>query len=434
MAIEVEGVGKQYMLGQQRAAYDTLRDDLVRVARRLAGRGTNERAPRHVWALDGVGFSVEEGEVVGLIGHNGAGKTTLLRVLSRITDPTRGEIRLRGRVGSLLEVGTGFHPELTGRENVYLNGAILGMRRREIAQKFDEIVEFAGVEPFIDTPVKRYSSGMHVRLAFSVAAHLEPEILLVDEVLAVGDAEFQRRCLGKLETIGGSGRTVIFVSHSMPAIARLCDRAILLDRGRLVDDGDSRTVVTRYLQGSAGSGAVREWREIDQAPGNDFVRLRCVRIVDAAGNPAESVDVRRAVGIEISFDVIGEGPPLRPQIMLTNEQGIHAFNAIDTREIWRAAPDRGRHVATAWIPGNLLNEGLTTITVFLSTLTSGKTIQHVIERDVVSFHVTDPVEGDSAKGDYAGQWWGGVRPLLEWTSQQAVPSAETAEAVVRHQP
>src|ERR687888_660010 len=244
LAIDVVGLSKQYRLGQMHSAIDTPRDHLMHGLRTLR----TGRTPReHIWALDDVSFQVREGEVLGIIGRNGAGKTTLLRVLSRITEPTRGHADVTGRVGSLLEVGTGFHPELTGRENIFLNGAILGMRRSEIARKFDEIVEFAGIEQFLDTPVKRYSSGMFVRLAFSVAAHLEPEILIVDEVLAVGDVEFQKRCLGRMESYGQSGRTVVFVSHNMPTVTRLCPRAILLDRGRIVLDGPSETVTANYL-------------------------------------------------------------------------------------------------------------------------------------------------------------------------------------------
>src|ERR671933_597884 len=264
LAIDVVGLSKRYRIGQMHSAIDTLHDPLMHGLRTLrTGRGPRE----YIWALDDVSFEVREGEVLGIIGRNGAGKTTLLRILSRITEPTRGHADVTGRVGSLLEVGTGFHPELTGRENVFLNGAILGMRRSEIARKFDEIVEFAGIEQFLDTPVKRYTSGMFVRLAFSVAAHLEPEILIVDEVLAVGDAEFQKRCLGKMESFGQSGGTVLFVSHSMPTIARLCPRLVLLDRGRVVEDGPAERVIGRYLHGEQGTAARRTWPATD-APGD----------------------------------------------------------------------------------------------------------------------------------------------------------------------
>ena len=256
VAIEAAGIGKRYRLGEFQAAYGTLRESLTHATKRLLGK-ESARSPEEIWALRDVSFEVAQGEVLGVIGRNGAGKSTLLKVLTRITAPTEGRAEIRGRVGSLLEVGTGFHPELTGRENIYLNGAILGMKRREIQAKLPEIVEFSGVAKFLDTPVKRYSSGMYVRLAFSVAAHLEPEILLVDEVLAVGDAEFQARCLGRMEDFGATGRTVLFVSHNMQAVAQLCDRALLLDGGSVVLDGPSEKVVAHYLQHTAGAGSSR---------------------------------------------------------------------------------------------------------------------------------------------------------------------------------
>jgi lipopolysaccharide transport system ATP-binding protein len=420
-AIQAAGLSKEYRLGQQRQAYQTLRDELTRAVHALVHRNGDVRRRGTIWALDDVSFDIEPGEVVGIIGRNGAGKTTLLKILSRITEPTRGYADMRGRLGSLLEVGTGFHPELTGRENIFLNGAVLGMKRGEVARKFDEIVEFAGVAKFVDTPVKRYSSGMYVRLAFSVAAHLEPEILIVDEVLAVGDAEFQKRCLGRMELIGKSGRTVLFVSHNMATVTRLCERVILLDGGRVVLDGPSEDVTAHYLHTDSGTAAKRTWPDPSTAPGDELVRLRSVRVVDAEGETAGSVDVREDVGIEIAFDVLSIGAPVRPQIMLLNESGVHAFNAMDPDPRWHEPSPVGPCVSTAWIPGNLLNEGLMAVTVFLSTLNPGGTIQHVLERDVVAFQVTDPVEGDSAKGDYVGQWGGAVRPLLNWTTRSEEP-------------
>jgi ABC-type polysaccharide/polyol phosphate transport system ATPase subunit len=260
IAIRVEGLGKQYRIGGPQASYRTIRESVVEAVqapfRRLASvvRGQSTVASNEIiWALKDVSFEVQRGEVVGIIGRNGAGKTTLLKILSRITEPTEGYAEIHGRVGSLLEVGTGFHPELTGRENVYLNGAILGMKRAEIDRKFDEIVAFAEVEKFIDTPVKHYSSGMYVRLAFAVAAHLEPEILLVDEVLAVGDAAFQKKCLGKMRVVAGEGRTVLFVSHSMQAIKSLCDRCILLKQGSVCVEGPAPQVADRYIAQSLGT-------------------------------------------------------------------------------------------------------------------------------------------------------------------------------------
>jgi len=412
VVIRAEGLSKNYSLGEFRAGYGTLRDALAASLRRGGHRRPHHR--EEIWALDGVSFELRRGEVLGLIGGNGAGKSTLLKVLTRIVAPARGTATIRGRVGSLLEVGTGFHPELTGRENVYLNGAILGMRRREIASKFDEIVEFSGVEQFIDTPVKRYSSGMYVRLAFSVAAHLEPEILLVDEVLAVGDAEFQRRCLGRMETLGESGRTVIFVSHNMQTVAQLCDRAILLDHGRVVRDGDSGEVVAQYLQSGLGSGSSREWADVG-APGDDLVRLRGARVVGPDGSVLDAVDVRAPVGIEIAFRVLRHGQAMRPKFKLVDRRGDVAFNAWDTHSRWDDPVEPGVYVSTAWIPGNLLNEGLYSVDVAVCSVDAPKLHHHFQERSALAFHVQDPGLGDTARGAYTGQWRGVVRPLLEWT-------------------
>ena len=267
-AITVEGLAKRYRIGELQSAYGTLRESLVSGARRLA-RLDHTPHYEELWALKDVSFELQQGDVLGVVGRNGAGKSTLLKILTRITTPTCGRATIHGRVGSLLEVGTGFHPELTGRENVFLNGSVLGMKRKEIARKFPDIVEFSGVERFIDTPVKRYSSGMSVRLAFAVAAHLEPEVLLIDEVLAVGDAEFQRRCLGRMEDLSESGRTVIFVSHQMQAVSQLCDRALQLEDGQIVNDGPASDVVAQYLQSVGGGGSERYWPDLATAPGDE---------------------------------------------------------------------------------------------------------------------------------------------------------------------
>jgi lipopolysaccharide transport system ATP-binding protein len=413
LAIDVVGLSKQYRIGQMHSAIDTLRDHLMHGLRTLR----TGRTPReHIWALDDVSFQVREGEVLGIIGRNGAGKTTLLRLLSRITEPTRGYADVTGRVGSLLEVGTGFHPELTGRENVFLNGAILGMRRNEIARKFDEIVEFAGIAQFLDTPVKRYSSGMFVRLAFSVAAHLEPEILIVDEVLAVGDVEFQKRCLGKMESYGQSGRTVLFVSHSMPTIARLCPRLLLLDGGRLIEDGPADQVIGRYLHGDVGSAARRTWRDPASAPGDDWARLRSARVVDTGGATADVVDVSEPVGIEIEFDLLRR-EAVFPWIDLVDEGGALVFSAMDTNPVWSEARDPGRYVATAWIPEHLLNEGTLHVTVSVkSALRGRKPWRHAEVESALTFQVVER-EGPTARGDFPGRIRGPVRPLLRWTSQ-----------------
>ncbi len=418
--IEADGLSKRYRIGQLQGGYDTLRDTIAHGASRLLRREHRGRG-EEIWALTDVSFGVEQGEVLGVIGPNGAGKSTLLKILTRITAPTRGEAVIRGRVGSLLEVGTGFHGELTGRENVYLNGSILGMSRREITAKLPEIVEFSGVTKFIDTPVKRYSSGMYVRLAFSVAAHLEPEILLVDEVLAVGDAEFQRRCLGRMEELSNTGRTVLFVSHNMQVLARLCDRAILLREGRVVMDGPSEEVVARYLQTEAGSGSHRAWPDDATAPGGKRARLRAVRVVGEDGELVDSADVRRPVGIEITFELLRDDVPVFPKIKVVDREGDTAFNAMDTSDGWEHA-GVGRYVSTVWIPGNLLNEGLYAVDVSLCTIGavgSQKLVHQAAVPDAVSFHVHDPAEGDSSKGRFAGHLKGAVRPLLDWQTKKA---------------
>ncbi len=413
-AITAEGISKRYQIGQLQSGYGTLRDSLAEAAARLVHRDFH-RHQDEIWALRDVSFKVGEGEVLGVIGRNGAGKSTLLKILTRITTPTEGRAEIAGRVGSLLEVGTGFHGELTGRENVFLNGSVLGMKHREIQRKFSDIVEFSGVEKFIDTPVKRYSSGMYVRLAFAVAAHLEPEILLVDEVLAVGDAEFQRRCLGRMEDFSGSGRTVLFVSHNMQTIAQLCDRTIWLDDGRVVSDGPSSEVVARYLQSGYGKTASVEWSDVEAAPGDKLVRLRRVRVFQD-GETADAVDVRRPIGIEIAFRVLRRGKPVTPKIKVQDSQGNVAFNAMDTSAHWNEPVPPGDYVATAWIPANLLNEGLTSVQASVVTLAAPKLWPHA--NGSVVFHVQDPGEGDSARGLFTGQWKGVVRPLLEWTTEE----------------
>jgi lipopolysaccharide transport system ATP-binding protein len=420
IVIEAEGLSKRYRLGQLQHGYGTLRDAIAHGANQVLKR--EHRPPaEEIWALDDVSFSVEQGEVLGVIGPNGAGKSTLLKILTRITTPTRGSAEIRGRVGSLLEVGTGFHGELTGRENIYLNGAILGMTRREITKKLPAIVDFSGVEKFIDTPVKRYSSGMYVRLAFSVAAHLEPEILLVDEVLAVGDAEFQRRCLGRMEELSSHGRTVLFVSHQMQVLARLCDRAILLREGRVVQDGPSEQVVAHYLQAEGGAGSRRAWPDLATAPGGKRVRIREVRVVDEQGQLANSVDIRRPVGIEISFTLLRDDVAVFPRLKVVDREGNNAFTTVDANPVWGERPAIGDYVCTAWIPGNLLNEGLYTVEPGISSLGAigtDKLVHQARVPDAVAFHVHDPGEGDTSKGGYAGQFRGAVRPLLEWTTER----------------
>ncbi|MDQ4075592.1 MAG: polysaccharide ABC transporter ATP-binding protein [Chloroflexota bacterium] len=427
-AIHVEGLGKEYRIGAQqgkKARYRTLRDTLAdsvkapfrRAAKLMRGQATGAaELDEAIWALKDVSFQVKRGEVVGIIGRNGAGKSTLLKVLSRITEPTAGYADIAGRVGSLLEVGTGFHPELTGRENVYLNGAILGMRRQEIERKFDEIVEFAEVAKFIDTPVKHYSSGMYLRLAFAVAAHLEPEILLVDEVLAVGDAAFQKKCLNKMQDVGQEGRTVLFVSHNMPAVTRLCERTILLDEGQVLHDGPSHEVVGLYLNTGLGTTAVREW-SVKEAPGSDIVRLLGLRVRDKDGKVTEAMDIRRPIGIEMEYEVLKPGYTLFPHFSVTNQDGTLLFVALDQDPAWRGRTrEVGHYVSTGWIPGNFLAEGSMIVGAAMRTIEPD--LLHFHEQDAVAFQVIDvPNADNTARGGWTRSIPGVVRPLLEWTTE-----------------
>jgi lipopolysaccharide transport system ATP-binding protein len=419
IAISATSLAKKYRIGVRRDPYGRLTETLWNaMARPFRSSGNEERAD-DFWALRDVSFEVPRGSVVGIIGRNGAGKSTLLKILSRITEPTSGRAELRGRVGSLLEVGTGFHQELTGRDNIFLSGAILGMRRSEILRKFDEIVSFADIGQFIDTPVKRYSSGMKVRLGFAVAAFLEPEILFIDEVLAVGDAEFQKKCLGKMSEIGAGGRTVIFVSHSMPAILRLCDRGILLDRGRVVVDGPTHEAVRRYLESGPGRTTSREWTDRASAPGDEVALLRSVRIIPADGGSAEEVDIRRPVDVEVEYWTDSPGG-LRPSVNLHfyNDEGVCLFinNDWNNRDWWRSSRRPGLVRSVCHIPGNFLAEGRVIVTVAVATY--NPTVVHAIEREAVAFLVVDRSEGDGVRGEFTNDYPGAVRPMLEWDAEQ----------------
>jgi lipopolysaccharide transport system ATP-binding protein len=425
IAIRIEGLGKQYHIGKEHEKYKTLRDTLTnaviapfrRAAKLARGRATGAaEMDETFWALRDISFEVKRGEVTGIIGRNGAGKSTLLKILSRITEPTTGYAEIRGRVGSLLEVGTGFHDELTGRENIYLNGAILGMKRAEIERKFDEIVAFSEVEKFIDTPVKHFSSGMYLRLAFAVAAHLEPEILLVDEVLAVGDARFQKKCLNKMQDVGQQGRTVLFVSHNMPAITRLCERVILLDEGKVKADGPPHQVVSIYLDSGLGVTAAREWPDPAKAPGGEVARLHAVRVRAQDGRIVDTVDVRQPISIEMEYDVLKSGSVLLPHYNLINEEGESVFLTLDVDPAWRKRPrPAGHYVSTVWIPGNLLAEGK--LYVETSLITLNPVVTQFNEHDAVAFQVIDHLDGDSARGDWTGRVKGAVNPLLKWSTQ-----------------
>ena len=367
------------------------------------------------WALKDINLEVNEGEIIGVIGQNGAGKSTLLKILSRITHPTTGMATIRGRISSLLEVGTGFHKELTGRENIFLNGTILGMRKEEIKKKFDQIVDFSGVEKFLDTPVKRYSSGMSVRLAFSVAAHLDPDVLIIDEVLAVGDADFQKKCLNTMQNVGESGRTVLFVSHNMPAITRLCTRTILLDKGKIIQDGNPATVIKNYLSKETGSISNKRWKDVNTAPTGTHARPHSVRVKDWNDKTIENIDIRKTFGIEIVWEVFKDGLELKPHIGIRNGDGQLIFTSIDIDPEWNARKRPvGMYKTTSWIPGNLMAEGIFYVYVYL--FGSDRSRQFAIQ-PAVSFSIVDTIEGDSARGDYGGTFFGVVRPKLNWTTE-----------------
>jgi lipopolysaccharide transport system ATP-binding protein len=359
--IELHNISKKYSIGADKS-YLTLRENLSRKFRSLVSFGkrrSSASSQTDFWALKDVSFSVQEGEVIGIIGRNGAGKSTLLKILSKITPPTEGKITMRGRVASLLEVGTGFHPELTGRENIYLNGAILGMTRREIRKKFDEIVAFSEVEKFLDTPVKRYSSGMYVRLAFAVAAHLEPEILVVDEVLAVGDIQFQKKCLNKMSEVARGGRTVLFVSHNLIAIQSLCTRAILLFNGGIDSIGNVQQIVYSYMIPSDFEGAERVWLIDEDAPGDELVRLKAVRVMDHSDNLKVEFRTSEKIIVEIVIDILQLHPEFTIGFDLLSPDGVvvsRAYHNDPPQDNWPVL-QLGRNCLRCVIPPDFLNAG-----------------------------------------------------------------------------
>jgi len=422
VVIRAENLGKRYRIGE-RERYLALRDLLARAvsspARLFAShkpspsngdpstRSRSHDNQSHIWALRETSIEIRRGEVVGVIGRNGAGKSTLLKILSRITRPTTGWAEIHGRVGSLLEVGTGFHPELTGSENIYLNGAILGMSKRDITRKFDEIVAFAEVEKFIGTPVKHYSSGMYVRLAFSVAAHLEPEILLVDEVLAVGDASFQKKCLGKMGQVSREGRTILFVSHNMAAVKALCSRAILMKDGTVAASGTVTNVVDDYLLGAAPEASVMEWRDPALAPGDDNLRVSYLRAISPEGRPV--IDIDSGALIEIGFDNCRENINLSITVRVSNSEGVLLFvsnYSVSTDEDSRC----GFYHAKCKVPEHLLNAGRYWIDVVFI-----KDQRWVLFRmdSILSFEVKNTPRGRGAGGMVLAP--GIIRPLLFWS-------------------
>ncbi|MFN7924035.1 MAG: ABC transporter ATP-binding protein [Bryobacteraceae bacterium] len=373
-------------------------------------------------ALDALTFDISPGEIVGIIGRNGAGKSTLLKILARILAPTSGRVELRGRVGSLLEVGTGFHSELTGRENIHLSAALLGISESDLARRLDSIVDFSGVEAFIDTPVKRYSSGMYMRLAFAVAAHLEPEILLVDEVLAVGDLEFQKKCVQRIDSLGQNGQTVLFVSHNMQAVARLCQRGIWLDGGRIVRDGPMAEVTAAYVRHGAVYPGVREWPDVATAPGDRVVRLRKVLVRGPDGEPTASVNIGDPFDIEIDYEVLTGGVALFPALRIFNEWGGEVIWSTDSPAPGHGKPrEPGRYHCAVHFPANLLAEGFLNVVVTIMSLQPKKF--HLNEADCVHLQATEVIDGSTARGAFSDTVSSLIRPRLEWT----VSKVETAD-------
>jgi lipopolysaccharide transport system ATP-binding protein len=406
--IRVTGLGKNYEIGAQQRAYTTLRDQIAGLFR----APFQTSPPREtIWALKDVSFEVNQGDVVGIIGRNGAGKSTLLKLLSRITEPTVGEIALRGRVGSLLEVGTGFHAELSGRENIFLNGAVLGMRRNEILKKFDEIVAFAEVEKFIDTAVKHYSSGMYMRLAFAVAAHLEPEILIVDEVLAVGDAAFQRKSLGKIGDIAKDGRTVLFVSHNMTAVRNLCSYVLWLEQGHLAMIGSTDLIVGNYLQSEVRSKLDRLWEDPTNAPGNDKIRVRSASVRPLNQLADELFTIKTALRFEFEFWNYTPDTELNFSVLIYTMEGTCVFNTVSDARVFPKGLVRGRFT----VPEAFLNDAIYTVRLYIVAATS---VPLVDLQDILTFEVH---EGERT-GNWYGKWIGAVRPQFVWDTEFLGPN------------
>ncbi|PWB71184.1 MAG: ABC transporter ATP-binding protein [Anaerolineales bacterium] len=420
-AISVKNLGKRYQIGaaETRFRYNMLRDVLmdtvyapVRLAKAMVGKSDRRVNKNFVWALEDVSFDLEEGRVLGIVGRNGAGKSTLLKILSRVTEPTKGTVTVRGRVGSLLEVGTGFHPELTGRENIYMNGAILGMKRAEIDKKFDEMVDFSEVGQFIDTPVKRYSSGMYLRLAFAVAAHLEPEILVVDEVLAVGDAEFQRKCLGKMGDVAQQGRTVLFVSHNMSAILRLTEEAIVLKKGHLIKRAPTPEAVDFYLSSGQAESGQRVW-EADEIPAaSEPFRPVAIRIKDRGGNVVDTIRSTEPLTVEWEYQINAPITGLRAGMYLSTMRGEYVFTSFDTDDARQyeqfGARQPGRYISRCEIPADFFNEGRYSLGVNASSFGVKR---YFMDENALSFNV-------DISGAPGTQWpelrQGPVRPRLIW--------------------
>lgn len=414
IVLRVENLGKKYLLDHQqdqRTAHDTLRDGIAHQAKSLSRKLLHPRekkiahsAREEFWALSDVSFDVKQGERIGILGRNGAGKSTLLKILSRITEPTKGKVLIRGRVSSLLEVGTGFHEELTGRENIYLNGAILGMSRREIKRKFDEIVEFSEVEKFLDTPVKRYSSGMYVRLAFSVAAHLEPDVLIVDEVLAVGDVQFQKKCLGKMQNVAESeGRTILFVSHNMNAIQRLCSHSLMFERGKLIDHGDTTNIIARYMSSNANRAVPDQWIDVSQVSRSGTRQAEFVGVKYTASNQAMNFQPYSGGSINFLLAIVSDQPREISSlaVVLYDQIGTKLINA-DTITLGQIITLRkGRNIVGLRIQHLYLNPDVYVLGLWLADRELGIVFDHI--ESAFEIEVVNPKsEGLGMKPDFDG--------------------------------
>jgi lipopolysaccharide transport system ATP-binding protein len=428
IAIKIENLSKQYRLGL--VSTRTLSHDLnrwwqVNILRKedpyLKIGETNDRTAKggseYVWALKDINLEVQEGEVLGIIGRNGAGKSTLLKILSKVTAPTTGIIKVRGRIASLLEVGTGFHQEMTGRENIFMNGSIMGMTKAEIHKKFDEIVDFAGVERYIDTPVKRYSSGMTVRLGFAIAAHLEPEILVVDEVLAVGDAEFQKKAVGKMQDVSrNNGRTVLFVSHNMAAISDLCTRGILMEKGGVIYDDKARDVIRKYLRANDDLLAQREWQG-DDAPGCDNIKLRKAYVVDGKYNTLEVAYINQEIGFCVEYEVMRDIPFFTHGINVFNSMETHLFTSHDEHTYKRNDQiKKGCYRTIAWIPANLFQSDKIEFSFACMRYNPFEVLFH--ETKLISIKILEVLNTSTRNENYRGELPGLIRPFLIWEGRQ----------------
>jgi lipopolysaccharide transport system ATP-binding protein len=413
--IQVEKLSKRYRIGLKEEQQHTLvgaitatlsrpLKNLQRLRKLSRFQESGDETEDVIWALKDISFEVKRGEIIGIIGKNGSGKSTLLKILSRITEPTSGYAKIRGRVSSLLEVGTGFNLELTGRENVYMNGTMLGMRKAEIDQKFDEIVDFSGVEKFIDTPVKRYSSGMYVRLAFAVAAHLEPEILILDEVLAVGDVDFQKKCLKKIGNIADGGRTVLLVSHTMYTVMNLCNTAILLVNGKIKMQGDAQSVINKYLVKDTKNIVERVWDNEEKELGNELIKVRSARIISESGNRDEVITIETSFRLEFIFSITLSETLFYIGFHFLTLSGERIFVTASTPEI----TSQGTYKSICFIPGNLLNNGKYTIEVYF--VRDG----HVVLYKATELLVFEIYDGKRKQGGFLGKLPGAVRPKLKW--------------------